>query len=258
MKPSKAFAQALLLGAVLAPLTSAARAQSYGPEAQMLTIGMAEFRRMTWPFEPFIGQDGYMSLNPPPGSASAPTAYSFLAPLSLPEGAAIDELCLYANDTDLVDEVHASLVAVKLVPAGEEDAQKDLGRVSSDAALGYRRYCVDMAEVLRGRIDVDEDGMLDDAAYYVKALLPYSSSELEFVSFGGVRITWRRPVSQMPSAPTFADVPDSHPFYKFIEALAASGITGGCGIGNFCPDNPLTRGQMAAFLSKALGLHWSN
>jgi len=62
----------------------------------------------------------------------------------------------------------------------------------------------------------------------------------------------------MPSAPTFADVPDSHPFSQFIEALAASGITGGCGSGNFCPDNPLTRGQMAAFLSKALGLHWPN
>ena len=26
--------------------------------------------------------------------------------------------------------------------------------------------------------------------------------------------------------------------------------------GNYCPDAPLTRGQMAVFLSKALGLHW--
>ena len=55
---------------------------------------------------------------------------------------------------------------------------------------------------------------------------------------------------------TFGDVPASHPFYQFIEALAASGITGGCGPGVYCPDAPLTRGQMAAFLSKALGLHW--
>jgi S-layer homology domain len=257
MTTSKALARVMLLGAVLALVTAAASGQSYGPEAQRLTIGAAEFRLMVNYGGLFLGYDGYISVNPPAESPSSPTRVPFLAPVSLPEGAAIDELCLYANDTDLLDEVHASLVAVKLAPPGEEDAHKDLGRVSSDAALGYRRYCVDMAEVLRGRIDVDEDGTLDDAAYYVEALLPSSSSDLEFASFGGVRITWRRPVSPLPSAPTFADVPDSHPFYQFIEALAASGITGGCGGGNFCPQNALTRGQMAAFLAKALGLHWA-
>jgi len=258
MKPSKALARAVLLGAVLAPVTSTARGQSYGPEAQRLTIGAAEFQLMVTYGGLFLGYDGYISIHPPAESPSSPTTVPFVAPVSLPEGAAIDELCLYANDTDLLDEVRASLVAVKLVPPGEDDAQKDLGGVSSDAQAGYRRYCVDMAEVLRGRIDVDEDGILDNAAYYVKTTLPFSSNDPEFASFGGVRITWRRPVSPMPSAPTFADVPDSHPFSQFIEALAASGITGGCGSGNFCPDNPLTRGQMAAFLSKALGLHWPN
>jgi hypothetical protein len=34
-------------------------------------------------------------------------------------------------------------------------------------------------------------------------------------------------------------------------------FTAGCGGGNYCPDAPLTRGQMAAFLSKALGLHFA-
>jgi hypothetical protein len=37
----------------------------------------------------------------------------------------------------------------------------------------------------------------------------------------------------------------------------ASGITAGCGGGNYCPDAPLTRGQMAVFLSKGLGLHFA-
>jgi S-layer homology domain len=74
--------------------------------------------------------------------------------------------------------------------------------------------------------------------------------------FGYVEIWWRRVVSDPPAAPTFGDVPASHPFYQFIEALAKSGITGGCGSGNYCSDLPLTRGQMAVFLSKALGLHW--
>jgi hypothetical protein len=51
-------------------------------------------------------------------------------------------------------------------------------------------------------------------------------------------------------------VPTSHPFFQYVEALVASGVTGGCGSGNYCPDAPLTRGQMATFLSRALGLEW--
>ncbi len=62
------------------------------------------------------------------------------------------------------------------------------------------------------------------------------------------------PVSAAPAIATFNDVPTNHPFFRFIEALVASGITAGCGSGNYCPDTPLTRGQMAVFLAKALGL----
>jgi hypothetical protein len=38
--------------------------------------------------------------------------------------------------------------------------------------------------------------------------------------------------------------------------LAASGVTVGCGGGNYCPDAPLTRRKMAVCLAKALGLQW--
>jgi S-layer family protein len=71
-----------------------------------------------------------------------------------------------------------------------------------------------------------------------------------------VEIWWRRVVSDPPQSATFNDVPTGHPFFQFVEALNASGVTSGCGNGNYCPDAPLTRGQMAVFLSKALGLHW--
>jgi hypothetical protein len=74
--------------------------------------------------------------------------------------------------------------------------------------------------------------------------------------FGYFEVWWRRTVSDPPATPTFGDVPASHPYYQYIEALAKSGITGGCGQGNYCPEAPLTRAQMATFLAKALGLHW--
>lgn len=53
---------------------------------------------------------------------------------------------------------------------------------------------------------------------------------------------------------TFADVPVTHPFWAHVEAIADAGITSGCGVGNFCPDSPVTRGQVAVWLSKALDL----
>jgi hypothetical protein len=71
-----------------------------------------------------------------------------------------------------------------------------------------------------------------------------------------VEVWWHRQVSPAPAMPTFNDVPDTDFGYQYIEALAASGITGGCGGGAFCPDNPVTRRQMAIFLTKALGLNW--
>ncbi len=51
----------------------------------------------------------------------------------------------------------------------------------------------------------------------------------------------------------FEDDDDSI-FEADIQALAAAGVTKGCGTGSFCPDRPVTRGEMAAFLARALGL----
>ncbi|HKD16827.1 MAG TPA: S-layer homology domain-containing protein [Thermoanaerobaculia bacterium] len=49
----------------------------------------------------------------------------------------------------------------------------------------------------------------------------------------------------------FTDVPCPSPFANWIEAMAAEGITGGCGGGNFCPQNPVRRDQMSVFLLRA-------
>lgn len=56
------------------------------------------------------------------------------------------------------------------------------------------------------------------------------------------------------SAISFADVPPGHLFHSEINRLATAGITFGCGGGRFCPDRPVLREEMAAFLQRALGL----
>ncbi len=48
----------------------------------------------------------------------------------------------------------------------------------------------------------------------------------------------------------FADVPQGAFAADWIEELTALGVTGGCGGGNYCPDAPVTREQMAVFLLK--------
>jgi len=49
----------------------------------------------------------------------------------------------------------------------------------------------------------------------------------------------------------FSDVSCPSTYADWIEQLFHDGITGGCGGGDYCPNNPVTRAQMAVFLLKA-------
>lgn len=55
-----------------------------------------------------------------------------------------------------------------------------------------------------------------------------------------------------PPMPRFDDVPPTYWAFSFIETLAASGITSGCGNDDFCPENAVTRAQMAVFLERGV------
>ena len=50
----------------------------------------------------------------------------------------------------------------------------------------------------------------------------------------------------------FDDAPPGYWAFVFIEALARSGITAGCGGDNYCPLAPVTRAQMAVFLERGI------
>jgi hypothetical protein len=59
------------------------------------------------------------------------------------------------------------------------------------------------------------------------------------------------PTSFNPT-PYFTDVPPSHLFFAWIQKLYELGITGGCAVNPlmFCPDRPVTRGELAAFTTR--------
>jgi hypothetical protein len=51
----------------------------------------------------------------------------------------------------------------------------------------------------------------------------------------------------------FTDVPTSHTFHNTIAQAKDAGLTTGCSATTFCPDDPVSRGQMTAFLNRGLG-----
>ena len=68
----------------------------------------------------------------------------------------------------------------------------------------------------------------------------------ENLTFSSVFNTWTIHIGN-----SFTDVLTSNQFYFFVESLFHSGVTGGCGVGIYCPNAAVTRAQMAAFLLKA-------
>jgi len=51
---------------------------------------------------------------------------------------------------------------------------------------------------------------------------------------------------------TFADVPITYWAWDWIERLYRARVTGGCGGSYYCPENPVTRAQMAIFLERGM------
>ncbi len=128
----------------------------------------------------------------------------------------------------------------------------------TDGTPGYTelQFAVDPLVVVREFQDLNGDGYFNlSATALVLIVSPLPATPNQMCFFGG-GIQWRRTVSPAPATATFTDVPTGHWTFPFVEALAASGITAGCGGGYYCPDDPLTRGQMAVYLAAALGLHW--
>ena len=57
-----------------------------------------------------------------------------------------------------------------------------------------------------------------------------------------------------PPGPVFQDVPTNAPFAAWIDELGRRGIASGCGGGKFCPNLPVTRAELAAFLARTFSI----
>jgi hypothetical protein len=170
------------------------------------------------------------------------------ATVTLPTGAAIEYLNLYYYDADTTYNVCARLLALTgPTIMGDPPGKSILAETCTPhlEAPGYGYSALTVSETIFNNVFSGTG-----AQYVIEVDMAGDTA------FKAVDLWWHRQVSPPTGVATFNDVPTGHPQFQFVEALAESAITVGCGGGNYCPDAPLTRGQMAVFLAKALGLYW--
>jgi len=170
----------------------------------------------------------------------------FWAPVSLPTGSLIGFVDLYYYDADASRDMVATLVA-----HSGSLTLTSLGFATSTGNPGYGYAFSSQFSYV-----VNNDVYYGGGAQLAVVISVPAGAETSNLEFKAVDIWWTRQISPAPATATFADVPTNHPFFRVIEALAAAGITSGCGGNNFCPNGTVTRQEVAKFLVRALGLYW--
>jgi len=166
----------------------------------------------------------------------------FDASVNLPGGAVIDSFDLLAHDSSSAaggKGVYAELDACETADDSGCNVQKIFW---TSGAPGY-------VVLSSGPVGTLVD---NDANLYTMRVCTFAGDIT--TRFRAVRIHYRLRVSPAPATATFGDVPTDYIYFRAIEALAKSGIASGCGGGNFCPGQAVTRGELAKFLANALGL----
>jgi len=181
------------------------------------------------------------------GVYSAVADEPFVAVAHVPSGALLNylELDYCDNNTSPGVDVYLDLKSCNYLGG---DCTTLAGLTSKDQATGCHFANMDLSSLAY---------TMDNNARQLIVLGTTSGGDSSTMVMGSY-IGYKLQISQAPVTPTFGDVPATHPYFRAIEALAKSGITGGCGNGNYCPDKSVTRGEMAVFLARALGLHFPN
>jgi len=166
----------------------------------------------------------------------------FVASPHLPSGAVVSYFELDSCDEDPVNDVVAYLSQCDIL--GHCNGLIGMQSVNNAIPCGFTS------------LDVSSNGLQVDNYRNQLTITVITQSGTSNTRFAGVILGYKLQVSPPPLFADFNDVPTDHPYFQFIEALSNSGITAGCGNGDYCPDRAITRGEMAVFLAKALGLQW--
>lgn len=224
-------------------------AQSFGSDSQYKTIPASDF-------EPDLnGMGFYRSENGYRGLAAAPgdPPWRFGAPFELPNGALIEEICFFLYDISDTDDIRVVLSRSEVDVGSSPDVEVAASMPATSA--GYFAECFEFLPLSlpRYRTFANLDG--DILSGWLFWELRVELNDRIEHEFRGAYVKYRLDVSPSPASPTFSDVGPSS-LLRYVEAMNAAGIATGCTADRFCPNDPVTRVQLAVMLSRALGLHW--
>jgi hypothetical protein len=167
----------------------------------------------------------------------------FVATPQLPSGALVDYV-----EFDWCDTSAASDLQFEVLSSGYTGQSINVqATATSSGSLG----CALVYATLETPFTINNDG----TQLILKATVPTHDGS---TSLSGAIVAYTLQVSPAPDNPSFTDVPTDDQGYQYIQALVASGVTAGCNSSppRYCPDDFVTRRQMAVFIAKALGLQW--
>src|SRR5438132_9446798 len=214
-----------------------ARAPAHPQSETYGTSSLTWLTLTSWDFHPADSLTTYgVTNNPTYGiyNNTSGGSYQFNAGLHLPDGAIVSAIELSACDTHGTQDLSAAFLAYLKTGASTNAP----GLVSTSGSSG----CQVVLSNTFSPWTVN-----NDTTYYLVNVNFGFAIDARLV-LNSVRVGYKLQVSPPPAAATFSDVPTTHLFFQYVEALAAAGITSGCGGGNFCPDAAVTRGQMTVFL----------
>ena len=238
-------AAAVVAGSFLGVAPAAAGQDAFGPAAQDLWLPAPSFAGMNPAVaHRFVYYGDKYAVVSPEGTGQG----EFSAHVGLEAGARITRVeCDFHNHP--TEQAHVHLRRQLQAPGHNLPVDEDLAHFhTSPGAPIYVQVGANLDHTVQTRVGTST------AVYFLDVTMGDDASHE--LRFRGCRLTWSRQVAPAPATARFTDVPPGHPAFRFVEALAAAGVTGGCTATTYCPDAPLTRGQMAIFLSVALGLHF--
>ena len=218
-------------------LVAPGRPDTYGTSSSIvLTIPAWQFQSFDGSVQSGFGASAY--------ARWSPTGEEVEAPVMLPAGALISSIELEGCDTSATDETVFILYYVD--SSGTFTIVGGTGTTGAAETGGCGFYSLAIAPYTVDNFN---------NTYYI-AVKGGSTAATNYVA---MRVYYNLQVSPAPGSPTFSDVLISDSAFAFVEAFVSAGITVGCDVGppaRYCPDDFVTRRQMAVFFAKALGLHW--
>jgi hypothetical protein len=217
--------------------------QAWGSQQGSTWIAASQFAVRLFDTEPVLTYDTFFFFNSP-GSVS-PTPY--FAQLTLEPGLRINRInCVYrdtsaANNVTFIWYKYLTNLTTGVTTTHDLDSFVSTGA----PGVGVGSLLPPTGEETMHNYDPATNTLIN---HYIGVFVS------DDTSFAGCHVFYQRQVAPGPASAHFSDVPASSPWFQSVEALVSTGVTGGCAPGLYCPNDPVTRGQMATFLAKALGM----